>query len=140
MGNVDVQAKVKYRGALLALVAVVLGVCAGCHDKPAPVATAADVAVAQQEAQHEIAQAQLEAKKDVKSVAKISGGNPKDVARARANGNFDIAMAHADGDHKVALEKCLTLPPEARQPCREQAEGDYQSTVNKAKAIRDSRR
>jgi len=119
---------------------VVLVICGGCQKKPSPAATPADVAAAQQEAQHEVDQAQIEARKDVKSAAKIMGADSKEVARARITGAFDIAMAHADGDHKVALEKCLTLPPEARQPCREQAEGDYQSTVNKAKAIRDSRR
>jgi hypothetical protein len=117
---------------------VVLGICGGCHQKPPPVATLADVASAQQEAQREISQAQVEAKKDVKSAVKIMGVDSKDVARAKVTGAFDIAMAHADGDHKVTLEKCMTLDPSAQQPCKDKADADYQSAVDKAKASRVS--
>jgi hypothetical protein len=113
-----------------------MGICGGCHKKASPVATPADVTAAQQEAQHEVEQAKAEAKKDVKSAAKVMGPDSKDVSRARVTGAFDIAMAHADGDHKVALEKCMTLEPAAQQPCKDQAEIDYQSAVAKAKAIR----
>jgi hypothetical protein len=122
----------------MAALSVMLGICGGCHQKPPPVATAADVAAAQQEAQHEIDQAQVEARKDVKSAAKIMGVDSKDVARAKVTGAFDIAMAHADGDHKVALEKCMTLEPSAQQPCKDKAEVDYQSAVARAKAFRVS--
>lgn len=115
-----------------------LGICGGCHQKSSPVATPADVAAAQQEAQHEVAQAQVEAKKDVKSAAKVMGVDSNDVARARVTGAFDIAMAHADGDHKVAIEKCMTLEPSAQQSCKDNADIDYQSAVAKAKAIRTS--
>jgi hypothetical protein len=117
---------------------VMFGICSGCQKKPAPVSTPADVAAVQQEAQHEVDQAQVEAKKDVKSAAKIMGVDSKDVARARVTGAFDIAMAHADGDHKVAIEKCMTLQPPAQQPCKDKADSDYQATVAKAKAVRES--
>jgi hypothetical protein len=113
------------------------GLC-GCHQKPPPVATPADVAAAQQEAQHEVEQAQVEAKRDVKSAAKVMGVDSKDVARAKITGAFDIAMAHADGEHKVATEKCMTLEPSAQQPCKDNADTDYQSAVAKAKAARIS--
>jgi|SRR5476651_1883998 hypothetical protein len=112
------------------------GIFSGCQKKPPPVATPADVAAAQQEAQQEIDQAKVEAKKDVKSAAKIMGVDSKDVARAKVTGAFDIAMAHADGDHKVAIERCMTLQPAAQQPCKDQTEADYQSAVAKAKADR----
>jgi len=56
-----------------AAVLVMMGIFGGCHRKPTPVATAADVAAAQQEAQHEVEQAQIEARKDVKSAAKVMG-------------------------------------------------------------------
>jgi hypothetical protein len=115
-----------------------LGILGGCHQKAPPVATPADVAAAQQEAQHEIEQAKLEARKDIKSETKIMGADSKDVSRARVTGAFDIAMAHADGDHKVAIEKCLTLEPAAQQSCKDNAEVDYQSAVAKAKADRAS--
>ena len=115
---------------------VLLGICGGCRQKPPPVATPADVASAQQEAQREVDQAKVEAKKDVKSATKIMGADSKEVARARITGAFDIAMARADGDHKVAIEKCMTLEPPAQQPCKDKAEIDYQSTVAKAKADR----
>src|SRR5208283_758554 len=90
---------------------VLLGICGGCRQKPPPVATPADVASAQQEAQREVDRAKVEAKKDVKSATKIMGADSKEVARARITGAFDIAMARADGDHKVAIEKCMTLEP-----------------------------
>jgi hypothetical protein len=133
-----VQPQKWIRLAPTAAVFVMLGICGGCHHKPSPVATPADVAAAQQEAQHEVAQAQVEARKDVKSAAKVMGVDSKDVARARVTGAFDIAMAHADGDHKVAIEKCMTLEPSAQQSCKDKADIDYQSAVAKAKAIRAS--
>jgi predicted small lipoprotein YifL len=117
---------------------LMMGICAGCHQKPPPVATPADVVAAQQEAQHEVEQAKAEARKDVKSAAKVMGVDSKDVARARVTGAFDIAMAHADGDHKVAIEQCMTLAPAAQQPCKDKADVDYQSAVAKAKGIRVS--
>ncbi|HXC10213.1 MAG TPA: hypothetical protein VNV61_14875 [Steroidobacteraceae bacterium] len=126
------------RLAPTAAVFVMMAICGGCHKKAPPVVTPADIAAAQQEAQHEVEQAKAEAKKDVKSAAKVMGVDSKDVARARVTGAFDIAMAHADGDHKVAIEKCMTLEPPAQQPCKDQAEIDYQSAVAKAKAIRVS--
>jgi hypothetical protein len=119
-----------------AALSAILGICGGCQKKPAPVATPADVAVAQQEAQHEIDQAQVEARKDVKSATKIMGPDSKDVARAKVTGAFDIAMARADGDHKVALEQCMTLPPAAQLACKDKVELDYQAAVAKAKAYR----
>jgi hypothetical protein len=122
-----------------AAVLAMLGICGGCHQKPSPVATSADVAAAQQEAQHEVEQAQVEARKDVKSAAKVMGVDSKDVARARVTGAFDIAMARADGDHKVAIEKCMMLEPSAQQSCKDKSDIDYQSAVAKAKAIRVSK-
>jgi Tfp pilus assembly major pilin PilA len=119
-------------------VVVILGVLGGCHQKAPPAATAADVAAAQQEAQHEVEQAKLEAKKDIKSETKIMGADSTGVARARVTGAFDVAMAHADGDRKVAIQKCLMLEPSAQQPCKDNAEADYQSAVAKAKANRAS--
>jgi predicted small lipoprotein YifL len=121
-----------------AAMAALLGIFGGCHQKPPPVASPADVAAAQQEAQHEVEQAKLEAKKDVRSAVKITGMDSRDVARARVTGAFDIAMARADGDHKVAVEKCMTLAPTAQQPCKVQADQDYQSAVASAKAMRVS--
>ena len=126
------------RLAPTAAVFVMMAICGGCHKKAPPVVTPADIAAAQQEAQHEVEQAKAEAKKDVKSAAKVMGVDSKDVARARVTGAFDIAMAHADGDHKVAIEKCMTLAPAAQQPCKDQADIDYQSAVAKAKATRVS--
>ena len=124
--------------AATAAVLVMLGIFGGCHRKPSPVATPADVAAAQQEAQHEVEQAQVEAKKDVKSAVKVMGVDSKDVARARVTGAFDIAMAHADGDHKVAIEQCMTLEPSAQQPCKDKADVEYQAAAAKAKANRVS--
>jgi hypothetical protein len=134
--NVHPQAWIRMAPA--AALSVMLGFSGGCHKKPAPVATPADVAAAQQEAQREVDQAQIEARKDVKSAVKIMGVDSKDVARAKITGAFDIAMAHADGDHKVAIEKCMALEPSAQPPCKDKAEIDYQSAVAKAKAIRVS--
>jgi hypothetical protein len=122
--------------ATAAALAAILAICGGCQKKPPPVATLADVASAQQEAQHEVDQAQLEAKKDVRSAVKIMGVDSKDVARAKITGAFDIAMARADGDRKVATEKCMTLDPSAQQPCKDKAEADYQTVVAKAKTYR----
>jgi hypothetical protein len=131
-----VKQQMRIRLAPTAAVIVAMGICGGCHQKPPPVATPADVAAAQQEAQHEVEQAQIEAKRDVKSAAKVMGADSKDVGRARITGAFDIAMAHADGDHKVAIEKCMTLEPSTQQPCKDKADIDYQSAVAKAKATR----
>jgi hypothetical protein len=133
-----VQAQESIRLATTAALLAMLGICGGCNKKPPPVATPADVASAQQEAQREVDQAQVEAKKDVKSATKIMGPDSKDVARARVTGAFDIAMAHADGDHKVATEKCMTLQPPEQKPCKDKADVDYQAVVAKAKATRDS--
>jgi len=107
----------------------------GCQ-KAKPVATAADIAAAQADAQKEVEQAHTEAKKDVKNAAKLAGGDSKDVALARVTGSFDIAMANADGAHKVALEQCLTLAPPAQQPCKDRADADYQTAAANAKAQR----
>ena len=126
------------RIASTAAVIVMLGVLDGCHQKAPPVATPADVASAQQEAQHEVEQARIEARKDVKSETKIMGMDSKDVVRARATGAFDVAMARADGDHKVAIEKCMTLEPSAQQSCKDKADVDYQSAVAEAKTNRAS--
>jgi predicted small lipoprotein YifL len=119
-------------------VIAILAILEGCHQKKPPVVTPADVAAAQQEAQHEVDQAKAEAKKDIKSETKIMGADSKDVARAKVTGAFDIAMAHADGDHKVAIEKCMTLEPAVQQSCKDNADVDYQSAVAKAKANRAS--
>lgn len=117
---------------------VVLGLLNGCHQAKTPVVTAADVEAAKHEAQDEVEQARLEAKKDVKSAAKVTGPDSSGVAAARVTGAFDIAMARADGDHKVAIEKCMTLEVAARQPCKNQADSDYQTAASGAKAIRVS--
>jgi predicted small lipoprotein YifL len=124
--------------ASTAAMVVMLGFLDGCHQKAPPVTTPADVAAAQQEAQHEVEQAKIEARKDIKSETKIMGADSKDVARARVVGAFDIAMAHADGDHKVAIQKCMLLEPAAQQPCKDKAEADYQLAVANAKANRAS--
>lgn len=107
----------------------------GCQ-KAKPVATAADIAAAQADAQKEIEQAHAEAKKDVKNAAKLAGGDSKGVALARVTGSFDIAMANADGAHSVATEQCLTLAPPAQQPCKDRADADYQAATANAKAER----
>jgi hypothetical protein len=124
--------------ASTAAVMIALGVLGGCHRKASPVATPADIAAAQRDAQREVEQAEIEAKKDIKSETKIMGADSKDVARARVTGAFDVAMARADGDHKVANLKCMTLEPAAQPPCKDQADVDYQSAVAKAKANRAS--
>jgi hypothetical protein len=133
----DVQHQKWIRIASTAALAVTLGIN-GCHQKTSPVATPADVASAQQEAQHEVEQAQIEARKDVKSETKIMGVDSKDVARAKVTGAFDVAMARAEGDHKVAIEKCMTLEPSAQQSCKDKADVDYQSASARAKANRAS--
>jgi hypothetical protein len=122
----------------LAGVGAALMICAifaGCQ-KAKPVATAADIAAAQADAQKEISQAHVEAKKDVKNAAKLAGSDSKDVALARVTGSFDIAMANADGAHKVAVEQCLTLSPPEQQPCKDRADADYQTAAASAKAER----
>ena len=109
---------------------MVCAISTGCQ-KAKPVATAADIAAAQADAQTEIQEAHVEAKKDVKNAAKRAGSDSKDVALARVTGAFDIAMANADGAHKVALEQCMTLPPAQQQPCKDRADADYQAAAAK---------
>jgi hypothetical protein len=108
---------------------------AGCQ-KAKPLATAADIAAAQADAQKEIEEAHVEAKKDVKNAAKLAGTDSRDVALARVTGKFDLAMANADGAHKVALEQCLSLSPPEQQPCKDRADADYQTAAANAKAER----
>ena len=108
----------------------------GCHPAKTPVATEADVAAAQEDAQKELGQAKAEAKKDVKSAAKVAGADSREAAQARVTGAFDIVMAQADGAHKVAIEKCMLLQPAAQQPCKNQADADYQTAAANAKAAR----
>jgi hypothetical protein len=114
------------------------GLFAGCHHAAAPV-TEEDVAKAQADAQKEIDQARLEARKDVKNAVKLAGADSKNVTVARVTGSFDVAMANADGDHKVAIEKCLLLAPDAQQPCKDQADAQYQAAAASAKAARVSK-
>ncbi len=112
----------------------------GCHKTP--LATQADVAAAQDDARKEVEQARAEARKDVKSAVKVSGatgGDGKNVAVARVTGTFDIAMAQAEGDHKVAIVKCMTLDLALQQPCKDQADAQFQSATAQAKAMRGSR-
>jgi hypothetical protein len=112
----------------------------GCHKTP--LATQADVAAAQDDARKEVEQARAEARKDVKSAVKVSGatgGDGKNVAVARVTGTFDIAMAQAEGDHKVAIVKCMTLDLALQQPCKAQADAQFQSATAQAKAMRGSR-
>ena len=111
------------------------GLIAGCHKAAVPV-TEADVAKAQADAQKEIEQAHQEARKDVKNAVKQAGAESKNVEVARVTGNFDVAMANADGDHKVATEKCLLLAADTQQACKDQADVQYQSAVDAAKAAR----
>ena len=113
------------------------GLFAGCHHAAAPV-TEEDVAKAQADAQKEIDQARLEARKDVKNALKQAGADSKNVTVARVTGSFDVAMANADGDHKVAIERCLLLVPDAQQPCKDQADAQYQAAAASAKAARVS--
>jgi hypothetical protein len=113
---------------------------AACHQAAAPHATAQDVDTAKQEAQREVAQARIEAAKDVKSAAKVTGSHPNEVMEAKVTGSYDVAMAKADGDRKVAVARCLTLSPDTQQPCRDQAEADYQQAAAAAKSTRLARR
>jgi hypothetical protein len=112
---------------------------AGCHHAKIPVVTREDVAKAEADAQKEIDQARVEARKDLKNAVKQAGADSQNAAVARATGSFDIAMANADGDHKVAIEKCLTLPPDAQQSCKDQADAQYQAATASAKAARVSK-
>jgi hypothetical protein len=123
---------------LLMSLVLCAGLIAGCHHAAAPV-TQADVAQAEADAQKEVDQARLEARKDVKNAMKQAGADSKNAAVARVTGSFDVAMANADGDHKVAIEKCLLLAPDAQQPCKDQAEAQYQAAVASAKAARGSK-
>ncbi|MGD0490719.1 MAG: hypothetical protein ABSC32_04145 [Steroidobacteraceae bacterium] len=117
-----------------ALAIALAALLCGCHK--AKVVTQADVAAAQEDARKELEQARLEARKDVKSAVKVTGGDPKNVAVARVTGTFDIAMAQAEGDHKVAIVKCMTLDTAAQQPCKDQADAQFQTATAQAKAIR----
>jgi hypothetical protein len=122
--------------------AVLATLLCGCHQNKTPLATQADVAAAQDDARKEVEQARAEARKDVKSAVKVTGatgGDPKNVAVARVTGTFDIAMAQAEGDHKVAIVKCMTLDPALQQPCKDQADAQFQSATAQAKAMRGSR-
>jgi len=114
------------------------GLFAGCHHAAAPI-TQEDVAKAQADAQKEVDEARLEARKDVKNAAKQAGADSKNATVARVTGSFDVAMANADGDHKVAIEKCLLLAPSAQQPCKDQADAQYQAAAASAKAARVSK-
>jgi hypothetical protein len=123
---------------LLAGILLCSGLFAGCHHAAAPV-TEEDVAKAQADAQKEIGEARIEARKDVKNALKQDGADSKNVTVARVTGSFDVAMANADGDHKVAIEKCLLLAPDAQQPCKDQADAQYQAAAASAKAARISK-
>jgi hypothetical protein len=131
--DVKEQARLK-----VAVAALLLGTAAitGCHQAKTPVASAEDVANAQQAAQKEVQDARLEAKKDLRNAVKQAGSDSQNAVVARATGDFDIAMANADGDHKVALERCLTLPPASQQSCKDQADAQYQAAASTAKAAR----
>src|ERR1700735_1148214 len=125
--------------AALALAIAVAATLCGCHQTKVPVATQSDVAAAQEEARKEVQQARVEARKDVKSAVKVTGetgGDAKNVAVARVTGSFDIAMAQAEGDHKVAIVKCMTLDLAAQQPCKDQADAQFQAATAQAKAMR----
>jgi hypothetical protein len=124
---------------LLTALIICSGLVAGCHHAARPAATEEDVAKAQTESQKEVDDARLEARKDVKNAVKLAGADSKNVAFARVTGSFDVAMANADGDHKVAIEKCLLLAPDAQQPCKDQADVQYQAAVASAKAARVSK-
>jgi len=115
-----------------------LALIAGCHPDKTPHATAQDIEAAKQEAQREVEQARKEASKDIKSAEKVSGSG-RGVAQAKAEGAYDIAMVKADGDHKVATEKCLTLQAPMQQPCKEQADADFETAKAAAKATRVAR-
>jgi hypothetical protein len=117
---------------------VSLGLIAGCHHAAPPV-TQEDVAKVQADAQKEIEEARLEARKDVKNATKQAGAESKNATVARVTGNFDVAMANADGDHKIAIEKCLLLAADAQQPCKDQADAQYQAAAASAKAARVSK-
>jgi hypothetical protein len=119
-----------------ALAAVLVTVLCGCHRNQAKIATQADVAAAQDEARKEVAQAHVEARKDVKNAVKETGGEATNVAAARVIGAFDIAMAQADGDHKIAIMKCMTLDVASQQPCKQQADAQFQAATAQAKAAR----
>jgi hypothetical protein len=124
------------------LAAVLAATLCGCHQNKTPVATQADVAAAQDDSRKEVEQARVEARKDVKSAVKVNGatgGDAKNVAVARVTGSFDIAMAQAEGDHKVAIAKCMMLDPASQQPCKDQADAQFQTATAQAKAMRGGR-
>lgn len=128
------------RPASILITAVIIGAgaLAGCHKAKTNIATPDDVAKAEEQAQKEVQEARVEARKDVKNAMKQAGADSKNVEVARATGSFDVLMAHADGDHKVAIEKCLMLAPDAQQPCKDQADAQYQVATANAKAVRTS--
>ena len=117
------------------LCSVLLG---GCHRAATPV-TEEDVAKVQADAQKEVDQARIEARKDVKNALKQDGADSRNATVARVTGSFDVAMANADGDHKIAIVKCLMLAPDAQQPCKDQADAQYQAAAASAKAARVSK-
>ena len=117
------------------LAAVLTTLLSGCH-RHERITTQADVAAAQDEARKELDQARVEARKDVKNAVKETGGEARNVAAARVTGAFDIAMAQADGDHKVAIVRCMTMDLASQQPCRQQADAQYESATSQAKAAR----
>jgi hypothetical protein len=123
---------------LLTSIILCSGLFAGCHHAAAPV-TEEDVAKVQADAQKEVDQARLEARKDLKNALKQDGADSRNATVARVTGSFDVAMANADGDHKVAIEKCLLLAPDAQQPCKDQADAQYQAAAASAKAARASK-
>ena len=117
-----------------------LTVIAACHSNKTPQATAQDVEAAKQEAQRQVDEARIEARKDIKSAVKTGGGNPRDIAQAKATAAYDIEMIKAEGDHKVATEKCQTLQASMMQPCKDQADVEYETAKAAAKATRTARR
>jgi hypothetical protein len=126
------------RSAFLVTLVLCSGLFAACHHAATPV-TAEDVTKAQADAQKEIEQARVEARKDVNNATKQAGADSKNAVVARVTGNFDVAMANADGTHKVAIEKCLLLSPDTQQPCKDQADAEYQAAAASAKAARGSK-
>jgi hypothetical protein len=119
-----------------ALVGLLAILASGCHRSQDRIATQADVTAAQDEARKELDQARVEARKDVKNAVKETGGEEKNVAAARVTGTFDIAMAQAEGDHKIAITKCMMLDLASQQPCKQQADADFQTATSQAKAAR----
>jgi hypothetical protein len=133
---------VRPRPASILITAIIIGTgaLAGCHKAKTNIATPEDVAKAEEQAQKEVQDARLEARKDLKNAVKQAGSDSKNAEVARVTGSFDVLMARADGDHKVAAEKCLLLAPDAQQPCKDQADAQYQAASANAKATRASQK